>query len=233
MKDNMIVSMLGVVSILAFVFVIAKVFIIPVIGEHAKIESMLAETIIERDHLQEQLKKVKWLVRNDLLDVDDTCLNSYITANTTNLTDPMIKEIATAITFIAYNSGLPLAIMVGLAETRSQFNPTTLNGDLRGLYQVDEFLTTKPKRLHEIEFGTKAGCDLMVEKLTSAKGDITKALIMFTFEKHNKSFIAKVYENTAKFVAHQYKFNVAYQKKINIIKLVEKNNQEVVQEGDN
>jgi len=216
-----LLSAISVLLTFILIFLVAKEVVMPVYGEYEKLKSDYSASVKLQQKTAIELDRVKDIVREELNAQDTNCLYNYIKINTTNLTETTMKAIARAIVKHSWEAKLPLGIMVAVAETRSNFNPTKLTGTLRGIYQVDETNLLDKKipisGLHTIDSGVKIGCNLMAEKFASSM-NWSDALHRFNFQKRSSSFIEKVYKNTANFVAYQHIYDVKLQARLDIKK---------------
>jgi hypothetical protein len=224
MENKHLLGMTIILLTFALVFFIAKFIVMPTYGEYEKLKTDYAASVELQKETALDLLNVKSVVREEFNSQDANCVYKYIKICTTNLTDATMRLIATAIVKHSWEEKLPLGIMVAVAETRSNFNPTKLTGFLRGIYQVDENRVlasgVKPETLHTIDGGVMAGCKLMKEEFLSTKNWVS-TLEQFNFQKRNSEFIKEVFSNTATFVSFQHQFNVKIQEKLDVKKKME------------
>jgi hypothetical protein len=217
---NFILATTAILLTFALIFLVAHKVVMPVYGEYQKLQSDFATSVKTITVKSAQLNNVKAIVRKELNSQDTNCLYSYIQANTTNLTTEAMKLIATVIVSQSWKSNLPLGIMVGLAETRSNFNPTKVNGHLRGIYQIDEFDYLKTggtsvRDLHSVNEGVIMGCNLMNEQVKDSMS-WEDALQNFNFERSSSAFINEVFKNTTNFIGFQHDYDVKVQAKLDM-----------------
>lgn len=230
MTHKQFISVSVVLLAFVLVFCVAKIVVMPMYGEYEKLQSDYSTSVKLQKNTAAKLSHVKSIVRKEFNSQDTNCLYSYIKATTTNLTDPVMRSIAKAIVVHSWSAKLPLGIMVAVAETRSNFNPTKHVGNLRGIYQINETelldKDTPPNSLHIVDNGVKIGCDLMAT-MSATSANWTDTLARFNFQKRPSSFIKKVYENTANFVAFQHNYDVGVQARLDIKKKLEAGQQQV------
>jgi len=167
-------------------------------------------------------KKVKTIIRQELVFERIKTVESYIKNNTFNIQPKEIKLIAANIVKYSETNQLPIATTAALIETLSNFNPTLIskNGK-RGLFQLDIFTIADKdtkinykRKLHEIEYNIKTGMSLLKKSIDNVDGDIPIGIINFTRAKVQDDAIRQVFENTLNYITYTNKKVHEYEKNI-------------------
>jgi len=195
----------------------AKVFIMPIYGEYNQLKTNLVTVTQLQKRTKLKLTKIKELVRQELNSKDIDCVFNYIKQNTTNLSEETMKKVAKEIVNTSWKNKLPFQIMVAIAQTASNFNPTKLNPPLRGIYQVNtkniEIGEFSIRDLHTPKGGVQVGCMVIISKLKMHEN--------WTQIIHELPYTTDIYQNLTNFIIFKHKYILNLQTNI-VIKINEK-----------
>jgi len=207
--------LIGVLFLLAIASIVA-------IGNFQNLASARKEKISEltarhekernadRIEFAKQLVEVRALSEEQLRVVNEAPSEKvarYIMARYSRLPSTLVRTIAAGIVRSSSTQNVSLALLMGMIETESQYNPMSKSkANARGLMQVrysvwKESLSLKNERqLHDIDDGILAGIFVYKKYLKDEKGDIRKALWKYNGKAADKSKYAdKVYLNAGRF----------------------------------
>lgn len=151
-------------------------------------------------NLEDRLEGIK--DNNDLLIRDMT---SYIDQRYRSIPKIVASEIAVNISKYSKQTKLPPELIMGIIETESHFNPTSISGKgARGLMQImptwaKKFNLDHGTDLHDINTNIRIGTEVLKIHISEQKGDVTKGL--YKYSGGSKSYADMVYSAMGRFVA--------------------------------
>lgn len=133
----------------------------------------------------------------------------YITKRYPAVAKELAKIISVSTDKLCIEYGMPFALIVGLMETESQFNPFAKSSvGARGLLQVmpnvwgKELELKESRELHGITVGIKGGLHVLRHYIEKNNGNVTKALKNYNGT-NGDEFHMLVYRNVGRFTVYR------------------------------
>lgn len=152
-----------------------------------------------------------------LENLDRTCITQYIKKRYTNTPLVVAEAVAEAISESSKEHGVPVHLVVGVAEAESMFNPYAKSSqNARGVMQVmwdvwhEELNIEKAADLHEVDTGVQAGVRVLKRYLEDSDGNLMKALWMYNGKAADKSkYPSTVLKNVGRYILHECRTNLS------------------------
>jgi hypothetical protein len=133
----------------------------------------------------------------------------YITRRYPGVPKELAQMIAVETDRLCADYDMPFALVVGLMETESQFNPFAVSSvGARGLLQVmpnvwlEELQLKESRELHGIAVGINAGLHVLRHYIDKNNGNVTKALKNYNGTSGDE-FHTVVYQNVGRFTVYR------------------------------
>ena len=178
---KLLFQILAAVLVLALVVVaIVKFTVLPVKLAVSAKSAEIAELSSANKTLSEQLADAKAAVNTDIDKAERLKLKNYISAHTQVLTDKMIKEAAESLITYSSEYGVPLPLVVGIAQATSNFNTTYLSDDgHRGILALPNKLwNTVEVNINYVNHGANLSCSALKGILKTTSG-VRKVLTVY------------------------------------------------------